>query len=255
MKRWFLIAVVVGLFAAACSGETAATTTVAPVATTVTPTTATSSPPTTTLPPATTTTTTTVPATKSRVSGVIGVVGCSNTSMAAAGYDVVSELDSLSQGGLTGGSVGVWGNDGPGRYQRYWGMYDERRPAAGYSGAWVQLCIRTTEHGGEFNPAIKVWLEHIVGEILERDPGIPIWVSSVNTFEEGHVCRTIGEEGPAIGAEAADWAAAEIAGVERGPDIGPVLVEHLDPGETCHPNLAGQSVLGEQLVEFFDRSG
>jgi hypothetical protein len=172
--------------------------------------------------------------------------------MAAAGYEVVSKLDLLSQGGLTGGSVGVWGNEGPGRYDRYWGVYDERRPVEGYSAAWFQLCLRATEHGGSFNEAIRRWMDHIVAEIHERDPGIPIWVSGVNSFEEGHLCRILGEDGAAIAAEAADWLAAEMAGVDRGPDLGPVLVEHLDPGEDCHPNLAGQAVLGEQLVAFFD---
>ena len=189
------------------------------------------------------------------MSGPVGVVGCSNTAMAAAGYDVVSELDFLTQGGLTGGSVGVWGNDGPARYRRYWGMYDQRRPESGYTAAWVQLCIRTREHNGAFNSTIQGWLEHIVAEIHERDPGIPIWISPVNTFADGLVCSTVGEQGPSIAAEAADWAVAEIAGLERGPDLGPVLAEHLDSGEECHPNLAGQAVLGEQLVEFFDRSG
>ncbi len=245
---------VLALLISACSGdsappETPAPTTRAPVPTTTT-TTTTTTPPTTT-----TTTTTTEPPAAAVVNGQIGVVGCSNTAMAAAGYDVASDLDLLTQGGLTGGSVGIWGNDGPRRYDRYWGMYDDRRPGAGYAAAWVQLCIRTTEHGGSFSSDIQRWIEHIVDEIHERDPGIPIWISPVNTFEEGHLCPTIGEEGPAIAAEAADWAAETIDVVDRGPDIGPVLVSQFDPGEACHPNFEGQAVLGAQLVEFFDTSG
>ena len=175
--------------------------------------------------------------------------------MAVAGYTVISDLDLLTPGGLTGGSVAVWGNEGTGRNARYWGLYDERRPADGYQAAWVQLCIRETEHRGSFNSNIEVWIEHIVAEVGERDPGIPIWISGVNTFGSDHVCLTIGPDGSAIAAEAADWAAATIDGVERGPDLGPVLATHIDPGETCHPNLEGQAVLGEQLVAFFDRAG
>ncbi len=244
------------LLASACSGDAEpveTTTTLAAVAETTTTTTTTTA--TTTTTTSTTTTTTTAPPSNALVDGQIGVVGCSNTAMAAAGYDVVSDLDLLTQGGLTGGSVAVWGNDGPRRYDRYWGFYDERRPAEGYSGAWFQLCIRTTEHGGSFNDAVRLWVAHVIGEIQERDPGIPIWVSGVNTFEEGHLCPTVGPEGPAIAAEAADWAAANIDGVERGPDIGPVLASQFDPGEACHPNLEGQAVLGAQLVEFFDKAG
>jgi hypothetical protein len=172
--------------------------------------------------------------------------------MAAAGYEVVSDRDYLTQGGLTGGSVAVWGNPGPARYNRYWGLYDERRPADGYTGTWFQLCIRTTEHNGSFNDDIKGWIDHVVVQIQERDPGIPIWISPVNTFADGLICPTIGEEGAAIAAEAADWAAETIDGVERGPDLGPIHADELDPGEQCHPNLAGQRALGAQLVGFFD---
>ncbi len=241
------------LLTSACSGGGSPATTTTTVAEAAPPQTTTEVTTTTTSTTTTTTTTTTSAPAPEVVAGQIGVVGCSNTAMAAAGYEVLSDLDLLSQGGLTAGSVAVWGNEGTGRSARYWGLYDERRPAGGYQAAWVQLCIREQEHEGSFNSRIEGWIERIIAEIEERDPGIPIWVSGVNTFEDGHVCRTIGPDGAAIAAEAADWAAATIDGVGRGPDLGPVLTTHLDPGESCHPNLAGQAVLGEQLVAFFDR--
>ncbi|MGA9597733.1 MAG: hypothetical protein WBV06_16380 [Acidimicrobiia bacterium] len=214
----------------------------------------------TTTPPTTAATTTSTTSTTAAVtqegaghgSGIIGIVGCSNSAMAAAGYDVVSAKDYLTQGGLTGGSIAVWGNPGPARYDRYWGLYDDRRPTDGYTATWFQLCIRTTEHKGSFNDEIKGWIQHVVDQIHERDPGIPIWISPVNSYTDGLVCPTIGEEGAAIATEAADWAAGNVSGVERGPDLGPIHADELDPGEQCHPNLTGQSALGEQLVAFFD---
>ena len=238
------------LVTAACSGtpaetttttETTQATTTSVVGTTVTPATTTSS-----------TTTTAGPGESGHGTGVIGVVGCSNSAIAAAGYDAVSDRDYLTQGGLTGGSIEVWGNPRPARYKRYWGMYDSRRPADGYTGTWLQLCIRTTEHNGSFNDNIKTWIEQVVGQIQERDPGIPIWISPVNTFTDDVTCSTIGKEGPAIAAEAADWAVENLPGVERGPDLGPISADQMDPTSECHPNRDGSLVLGEQLVEFFD---
>jgi len=255
VMRALRAALAVGVVLAACSGSPAETTTTAQPPSTVTSAPQTSTTTTSTTAAATgatTSTTTTTLEEPGRGSGVIGIVGCSNSAIAAAGYDTVSERDYLTQGGLTGGSIAVWGNPGVGRYNRYWGIYDQRRPADGYTGSWLQLCVRTTEHNGSFNEDMKAWLEHIVGEIQERDPGIPIWISPVNTFEDDVVCLTIGPDGPAIAAEAADWGAENLTGVERGPDLGPISAEQIDPGETCHPNLAGQGLLGEQLVAFFD---
>lgn len=260
MGRLSLFAVVVGLVAASCATSNAATTTTS-AATELPPTTTTA-----TTAPAdrpTTTTTTQVPPTSQApqvteppsgvtISGRIGVVGCSNTAGAVDGYTTVSEADILTEGGLTGGSIAVWGNPRPARYQRYWGMYDERRPEEGYAAAWVQLCIRSTEHNGSFDDDQQVWIENIISAVHERDAGIPIWISGVNTFEDGLVCPTVGLEGPAIASEAADWAATAIPGMQRGPDLGPMLAEHLDPGETCHPNTPGRAMLGTQLANFFD---
>lgn len=186
------------------------------------------------------------------IEGKIGVVGCSNTTGAVAGYTQHSELDLLTEGGLIGGSLAVWGNPRPARHDRYWGLYDERRPAAGYAGTWIQMCIRTTEHEGSFDSAEQGWVEHIVDQIRQRDGDIPIWISGVNSYGEGVLCPSIGPDGAAIAAEAADWAAANITGVERGPDLGPLEEEDRDPGDDCHPNASGQDKLGLQLVAFFD---
>lgn len=187
------------------------------------------------------------------LSGLIGVVGCSNTAGAVDGYSTLSTVDVLSQGGLTGGSLGLWGNPRSKRSDRYWSLYDQRRPADGYVGSWIQLCITTREHGGSFGGNIKAAIATVVDEIHSRDPGIPIWISGVNSFAEDFVCPTVGVEGPAIAAEAADWAAETVDGVDRGPGIGPLSRSELLLDGTCHPSEAGRRALGEPLVAFFDR--
>ena len=132
-----------------------------------------------------------------------------------------------------------------------WRVYDNARPREGYTGAWVQLCIEEDEHGGTFSETLQVWITNIVEEIHRRDPGIPVWLSPLNSYD-GIVCGRVGPDGPAIAAETADWAAANIPGVERGPDLGPLTEEHINPPDNCHANGAGELLLGEQLAAFFD---
>ncbi len=184
--------------------------------------------------------------------GPIGVVGCSNTGQAVEGYLAASSVDKLVGGEMGGGSLPRWGNPGNDDYGFYWGLYDGRRPSGGYNGAWVQICMKAGEHGGVFDGSEQTWLSHVVEQIHSRDPGIPIWISPLNFYGGGQVCSSTGADGPAITAEAADWAAAALAGVQRGPDLGPLLPNHIGIRDDCHPNGAGEALLGGQLVAFFD---
>jgi hypothetical protein len=184
--------------------------------------------------------------------GTVGVVGCSNTGQAVVGYLGLSDLDRLTPGDLGGGSVPLWGDPSNSEYATYWSLYDSRRPAEGYPGTWVQLCLRTGEHLGAFDADEQEWITHIVEQIHQRDPGIPVWISPLNFYADGLVCESVGVAGPAIAAEASDWAAATLGGVSRGPDLGPLTQQHIGVRDSCHPNSAGESLLGSQLVAFFD---
>lgn len=186
------------------------------------------------------------------VAGPIGVIGCSNTDLAVTGYTDVSSVDKMTTGDLGGGSESNWGNPSDDRYGVYWGIYDSRRPADGYPAVWVQVCLRTSEHNGAFDADEQAWTTHIVEQIHSRDPGIPIWISGINSYADGTVCSAVGVDGPAIAAETSDWAAANLADVFRGPDIGPLQPEHIGVRDDCHPNSSGQQFLGQQLVAFFD---
>lgn len=184
--------------------------------------------------------------------GVLGVVGCSNTEQSVDGYRDVSEADLLTPGDLGGGSISLWGDPSIAGYSTYWSFYDTRRPAEGYAGTWVQLCIRTSEHEGAFDSDEEQWVTHIVEQIHARDPGIPVWISPLNFYADGVVCESVGVEGPAISAEAADWAASALAGVFRGPDLGPVEESDLGVRDTCHLGRDAKALVGAQLSAFFD---
>ncbi len=183
---------------------------------------------------------------------MIGVVGCSNTGQSVDGYQDVSDAGLLTPGDLGGGSISLWGDPTNGDYSTYWSFYDTRRPADGYAGTWVQLCIRTSEHQGAFDGDEEQWVTHIVEQIQTRDPGKPIWISPLNFYGDGVVCGSVGVDGPAISAEAADWAASALAGVFRGPDLGPIEQSDLGVRDDCHLGRDGRALVGAQLSAFFD---
>lgn len=184
--------------------------------------------------------------------GPIGVVGCSNSEMSVYGYLKVSNEDKLVTGDLGGGAESIWGNPSDREYSKYWGAYDGARPGSGYNGVWIQVCLRTPDHLGAFDADEQNWTSHIVEQIHARDPGIPIWISGVNSYAGGAECSSIGPDGPAIAAQTADWAAQNLTGVSRGPDLGPLLPGDIGGRDDCHPNEAGQVLLGAQLADFFD---
>jgi hypothetical protein len=266
LGRSGILLAVVALAFSACNGTEASETTLNPTSTTrdqsqrssTTTTISRSSRSTTTTAATATTTTTAAPTGSSETSppatggGAVGVVGCSNTGQAVVGYSGLSKVDSLTIGDLGGGSVPHWGDPSNSDYATYWSFYDTRRPAAGYAGTWVQLCLRTGEHLGAFDADEQEWITHIVEQIHQRDSGIPVWISPINFYADGVVCESVGVDGPAIAAEASDWAAASLGRVFRGPDLGPLTQQHIGVRDTCHPNKTGESLLGSQLVAFFD---
>jgi hypothetical protein len=175
--------------------------------------------------------------------GSVAVVGCSNTQQHASGYLDASSLDQLAAvHNLGGGSLPVWASGSA----EYWSVYEALRPEGGYEAAWVQICLRAHEIG-EDNEAE---LTTVVEEIAARDGDIPVIVSPLNLYVEGHECESTGADSPAVAAELADFAADALDAV-RGPDTGPLASEQLRR-DGCHLNDAGLELVGAQLLAFFD---
>ncbi len=175
----------------------------------------------------------------------VAVVGCSNTQQHIAGYLDSSDIDQLAPvRDLGGGSLAKWAAFVP----EFWAIYDESRPAGGYEAAWVQVCLRA----GEIDHDLEAEVTAVVDEIVARDGDIPIVVSPLNLYVDGHVCDATGADGPATAAALADWSV-ENLGTLRGPDTGPLGPEELRR-DGCHLNDAGIGLVGDQLVVHFDPS-
>ena len=112
------------------------------------------------------------------------------------------------RGGL---SFEMWGDPATKDFAAAWQKYDSARPANGYASAWVQMCIRAND---DHDP--NALLSEVVSQISGTpDPDIPIYVSPINAYQEGHVCGRIGPDGFAVGEAAIDWGVANLGVVAR----------------------------------------
>ena len=220
---------------------TTTTTTIATTSTSDGGTTTTTIPSTTTSQPPTTSTT--VPG--SDGGSAIAGLGCSNTKDALSdpgGYLDQSDQDNLIVVAAGGHTVGGWANNKRGSWDsRYLGF----RPAAGYDGVWFHLCERAK------SGLTKANIVTVLENIWVADPGIPVWLSPMNTYS-GVYCsvtdgNSIAEQGDAL----IDELATEYGNVHRGPDTGP-LTGSMVRRDDCHPNSAGVALMGGQIMEFFD---
>ena len=173
-------------------------------------------------------------------SGVVGVVGCSNTREAVNGYLQQSGADVLVNTAKGGFAIADWaGSDQP------WSSYDRARPEQGYSGVWVNLCERIGTGLSASN------VQAVLDKIWARDPGVQVWMSPLNFYVEETCDVTGGNEIPNAGASMANDFASSSPDVSRGPDLGPVPLEHLQ-ADQCHLLPSGEQLVGSQLVDFFD---
>ncbi len=188
------------------------------------------------------------PATPPHSAQSVGVVGCSNTAEHVDGYRAASDLDQMSQVRLGGLSFEMWGDPGSRDFDAAWRKYDSARPAGGYEGAWVQMCITNG------TPDPNGLLTEVVDQIHQRDPGIPIYLSPINQFEEGQVCSRIGPDGFEVSSAVAEWGLANLP-VQAGPVTGPIGPGTVASGDNCHLNDQGVALVGDQLVAWFDLGG
>ena len=181
--------------------------------------------------------------------GDIGVLGCSNTAQHVDGYLALSDIDRLISTPLGGGDFLAWGEPTARGYDGYWAGLSTDVVAGEVAAIWVQLCVRG-KNKTEVTSADQAAVAHIVDRLREQYGDVTIYLSGINLYEEGYVCRKTGENGVAISWELADWAVAEL-GVVKGPVTGPLGPGTVD-SDGCHLSPAGEDLVGAQLVDWFD---
>ncbi len=174
------------------------------------------------------------------VDASIGVVGCSNTEDAVenrSGYLTQSSKDLLASSASGGGSLARWDSNSRG----HWTIYDSMRPPEGYSSVWWMLCVRTGEGSGSYEHQ----MDSVLAQIRDRDPDAVVFVSWLNHY----TFSTCPQVDWGVEDQLLDYAAS--LGLATGPFLGP-LNESQVRHDNCHPNSAGVSFMGGQLVDFFD---
>lgn len=184
-------------------------------------------------------------------SGRVGYLGCSQTTGAVEGYhnDGGDRLWPTIEYG--GGSISRWATVSDDD-ARYWGAFRANLKSRPSSVIWWQLCVQGGGVQTNYDNALTV-LHRLRGFIAS---GTKIYVSAQNDYVPPHVCSISGPDGPETAQKVADKLVGEpdvYAGPKmtalRGPDSagsGPTQTK-----DSCHPNDAGEKVLGEDLLEFF----
>ncbi len=181
--------------------------------------------------------------------GDIGVLGCSNTAQHVEGYLALSAEDRLIRTPLGGGDYLTWGDPESEGYEVYWQRLFSDAVVGEVGAIWVQLCIRGKDLT-EMTSKDQAAVTHIVDRIRGQYGDITIYLSGLNLYVDGYVCRKTAEKGVAISWDLVDWAVPNL-GVVEGPVTGP-----LGPGtvneDGCHLSAAGEQLVGVQLVDWFD---
>ena len=139
----------------------------------------------------------------------IGFIGCSNSSMAVEGYELVSSKHlfwndpNFKNGGAT---LNWWAADD----NRYWQSFDGEIAKFGKpSVVWVNVCAAET-------PITYAMVEQAVANVRKRAPNATIYISALNAYDPSNLCHNSSPTTPPLRDQAVATGLAL-----RGPDLGP----------------------------------
>ena len=171
----------------------------------------------------------------------IGYVGCSNTEDAVAGYYLVPNGGLFWQPYPTGGgSLDLWTSGS----SQYWSLFDQQVQKYGQpSKVWIEVCERAAA------PLDLAMVRQMFAILRQRAPSTTYYISPLNSYSPSNICAITGPNGVADAASLANEAVANGLAL-AGPTIGPLTSQNT-VSDMCHPNSAGESLLGSQLANFF----
>ena len=209
----------------------------------------------------TTTTTTTTTTASSQDS--IGYIGCSETWMSVGlptgyGYHAVSTKNLLwpQLAQYSGGYIGP-GDKGWSNATNYmWTVFSNEIAAWGMPQAvWVEACGVVGPDGVTIANATYAMqtFAQFFSILRSKVPTAPIYLSMINNFTQWSppLCArmTLSQYDTM---DSYINHQVSIGNAYAGPVMGPLTATTILTGSTCHPNPAGQNLLGAQLVQFFD---
>ena len=180
----------------------------------------------------------------------VGYVGCSNTEDTVGGYYLVSDENLFWRPYDTaGGTLDRWANPNNGFVTNFWANFDQELQRYGQPlKVWIQIC-EDAQRKLTFEDVQKT-----INLLRERVPRAKYYISPLNSFSPTDICQITGPNGVQDATNLADEAVSSGLALQ-GPILGPLRGSQTLPPGMCHPNTAGQTLLGSQLASFFDASG
>ena len=178
----------------------------------------------------------------------IAWVGCSNSWQSVVGYHATPGNQNLfwdtARYNTGGDRVDQWAIS----IFPAWRLFDIQVQHYGQpSEVWVQLCERY-----DTNPSTYAQVRSIFSILKNHAPNATYYLSAINIYNPTNICSFMGPSGQGETDTLAwrDQAVAEGLAL-RGPDMGPLDATNTNGG-LCHPNDAGELLLGRELKDFFD---
>lgn len=173
----------------------------------------------------------------------IGYIGCSNTEDSIVGYQTRVTNTTQKRFWLgydtSGGTLDQWANASSG----YWTRYMQQLTTYGQPKiVWVQICEHTAVHltSAMVNQTLRILRSH--------SPNAIFYISPLNTYDPVGLCPITGQNGIQDATALDNQAVAERLALQ-GPIMGPLNTS--TTFDNCHPNQAGEQILGTELQSFF----
>jgi hypothetical protein len=174
-----------------------------------------------------------------------GYIGCSMTLNSVAGYRLLGGTGFWPTLGykIDGGVLGRWSTVP----STWWTEYDQQTAQHGVPPSLLLLMVCAGKNGAGVSNSI---MGSVLGVAQTKAPGAVIVVLGQPEYEDGHLCRILGNMMVQQETALAKVRSAVAHAATLGAQVGPVLPE-LGPTTTkdgCHANTAGNQLLGEALL-------
>jgi hypothetical protein len=173
----------------------------------------------------------------------IGWIGCSNTEMSAQGYLTVGGNAAFlwTPYDTAGAVIEVWGDPTQSGYAVAWNRFDSQVAMDGQPAAvWIEICEKNVpSRYSTVQRAIAALRQHTTS-------GTVFYISGLNQYDPANLCPAQWQDSETNAQRAVSDGLAL-----AGPVMGPLTANNTE-ADHCHPNAAGQALLGNQLHSFFD---
>jgi hypothetical protein len=182
----------------------------------------------------------------SATSTTVGYIGCSLTWQTVNGYHTDGGTRLWPPiSGYGGGEIPKWSDDIASATPKYWPIFQRMLTTSPADTFWIEACFQT----GQIRPANLAQAEAVVRHIRELVPGATIYFSAMNGWDPPDSCGKASSAAVAKAHQVTDALVAEGLAL-RGP-LMPVLATTITL-DGCHPDAAGETLLGQALKGFFD---